>query len=73
MTSPGRLQDRFFWERVNDRYSIYDRTRGAGCFGENFVATAVDGVVAEMMCVLMNLADQSGGLRRLQGLAEGAK
>lgn len=54
MTSPGRLQDRFFWERVNDQYAIYDRTRGAGCFGENFVATAIDGVVAETMCGLMN-------------------
>lgn len=56
MTSPGRLQDRFFWEHVNRQYAIYDRTRGAGCFGENFVATAVDGVVAETMCGLMNLA-----------------
>lgn len=79
MTSPGRLQDRFFWEYVNHQYAIYDRTRGAGCFGENFVAHAVDGVVAEMMCGLMNpkpiaetemTAEEFAALR--QAVSEGA-
>lgn len=54
MTTQGRLDQRFFWERIGDDYLIFDRQRGAGCFGENFVATAVDGPMAELMCGLMN-------------------
>jgi hypothetical protein len=57
MTTAGKLECRFFWEYLNDGYLIYDRQRGAGCFGENFVATAVDGPTAELMCGLMNSGD----------------
>lgn len=69
MTSPGKLECRFFWERLKNDYLIFDRQRGAGCFGENFVATAVDGPTAELMCGLMNLAEQfDAPSRRLQVL-----
>lgn len=54
MTTAGKLECRFFWEYLNDGYLIYDRQRGAGCFGENFIAAAVDGPTAELMCGLLN-------------------
>jgi hypothetical protein len=55
MTTAGKLESRFFWEYLNDGYLIYDRQRGAGCFGENFVATAVDLAAAEDLCQRLNL------------------
>lgn len=68
MSSAGNLDCRFSWERIDDEHRIYDRQRGAGCFGENFIATAVDGVAAEMLCGLLNLAEATGGLRALTAL-----
>lgn len=56
MTTAGKLECRFFWEYLNDGYLIFDRQRGAGCFGENFIAAAIDLDAAETMCELMNLA-----------------
>lgn len=62
MSSAGNLKCRFFWERIGEDYLIYDRDRGAGCFGENYVATARDGTVAEIMCGLMNQNDAKAAL-----------
>ena len=54
MGTPGQIERRFYWELIGKEYRIFDRKRGAGCFGENYIAVAVDVAAAEMLCDAAN-------------------
>lgn len=45
---------RFYWERIDGDYFIFDSLRGSGANAENYIARAVDVSAAEMICLLMN-------------------